>query len=131
MRQRCPVRATRLFTIFPAFNARSLSRCLLFICKDDICVSSKMSSSDREESDKMEMNLHFGQWTVERILGSGTYGKVMLMKHRSSEDRIAVKKCHSNSPAVDPDQWKKELEILHSLRHPCKHATQELHRSWK
>jgi serine/threonine protein kinase len=62
--------------------------------------------------------LEFGEWTVLRVLGSGTFGKVLLLKNAETHEMVAVKKCHSNSPAVNPDNWKKEIEILKNLKHP-------------
>ena len=70
-------------------------------------------------SETME-KLEFGEWTVIRVLGSGTFGKVLLLKNRENDDMIAVKKCHSNPSSVNADNWKKEVEILSSLKHPGK-----------
>ena len=68
---------------------------------------------------KME-KLEFGEWKLERLLGSGAFGKVLLMVNRLTGLRIAVKKIHRDSPFV-VDNWDKELDILRNLKHPGKH----------
>ena len=71
------------------------------------------------EDNKME-KLEFGEWKLERLLGSGAFGKVLLMVNRLTGLRIAVKKIHRDSPFV-VDNWDKELDILRNLKHPGKH----------
>ena len=67
-------------------------------------------------------NLELGEWVLEQMLGSGTFGKVMLFKHKIDGEFIAVKKCHNEINAVDDgfkaECWKKEVETLHKLKHP-------------
>ena len=65
---------------------------------------------------KME-KLEFGEWKLERLLGSGAFGKVLLMVNRLTGLRIAVKKIHRDSPFV-VDNWDKELDILRNLKQP-------------
>jgi len=62
--------------------------------------------------------LEFGEWKFIRLLGSGTFGKVLLLKNSKTDEMIAVKKCHSNLPVVNLDNWKREVEILANLKHP-------------
>jgi serine/threonine protein kinase len=70
---------------------------------------------------KME-KLEFGEWKLERLLGSGAFGKVLLMVNRETGEKIAVKKIHRDSPFVVDNIWDKELDILHNLKHPGKPA---------
>jgi serine/threonine protein kinase len=72
---------------------------------------------------KME-KLEFGEWKLERLLGSGAFGKVLLMVNRLTGLRIAVKKIHRDSPFVVDNNWDKELDILRNLKHPGKHHFQ-------
>ena len=62
--------------------------------------------------------LEFGQWKVERLIGSGAFGKVLLIVNRETGEKIAVKKIHRDSPFVADNIWDRELDILHSLKHP-------------
>lgn len=67
----------------------------------------------------LDKNKPYKNWRLERVLGSGTFGKVMLMKNNHTGERIAIKKCHSEtSNNIDQSGWKREIEILHKLQHP-------------
>lgn len=70
-----------------------------------------------QAENKME-KLEFGEWKLERLLGSGAFGKVLLMINRQTGEKIAVKKIHRDSPFVADNNWDKELDILHHLKHP-------------
>ena len=76
-----------------------------------------MTNNTSTETSLME-RLEFGEWKILRVLGSGTFGKVLLLKNEETDEMIAVKKCHVNSPAVNPENWKKEVDIVKSLKHP-------------
>lgn len=72
-------------------------------------------TNSTSQSDQTMEKLEFGDgWTVVRILGSGTFGKVLLLKNNEDE-MIAIKKCNKQQNA---DNWKKEIEILSNLKHP-------------
>lgn len=62
--------------------------------------------------------VEFGNWILERVLGSGTFGKVLLFKDKQTGQLIAIKKCHTGVKAIHPDSWRKEIDILHNLNHP-------------
>lgn len=68
---------------------------------------------------KMEQ-LDLGEWRVDRLLGSGAFGKVLLVVNESTGEKMAVKKIQPDSPFVLENRWDKELEILNSLNHPGK-----------
>lgn len=74
------------------------------------------SIPDVVQPEKIEL----GSWVLERILGSGAFGKVLLLKNKETEEHIAVKKCHSHTSSISAhfDQWKREINILHQLQHP-------------
>ena len=61
--------------------------------------------------------LEFGDWYFERLLGSGAFGKVLLFANQLTNEKIAVKKIHPESLFVNGNNWGKELEILHNLKH--------------
>lgn len=62
--------------------------------------------------------LEFGEWRLERLLGSGSFGKVLLLSNKETGEMIAVKKVHPESPFVNDNNWEKELDILRNLKHP-------------
>jgi len=62
-------------------------------------------------------NIEFGEWVLEQILGSGTFGKVLLFQSKANGEKIAIKKCH-NEATINPELWKKEIKILQNLKHP-------------
>ena len=80
-----------------------------------------MSSSDKE-SERIEI----GNWVLERILVSGTFGKVMLFKDQETGQMLAIKKCHAGLN-INPDSWSKEVEILHNHPGLCTTKCQNLH----
>ena len=77
-----------------------------------------MTNNNSAETSSLMEKLEFGEWKFIRLLGSGTFGKVLLLKNAETDEMIAVKKCHSNSPVVNLDNWKREVEILANLKHP-------------
>ncbi|KZS12829.1 Inhibitor of nuclear factor kappa-B kinase subunit beta [Daphnia magna] len=66
---------------------------------------------------KME-KLEFGEWRIDRLLGSGAFGKVLLLSNKQTGEKIAVKKAHRDSVFSINNNWDKELEILLHLKHP-------------
>lgn len=73
-----------------------------------------------DQLDSKIEKLEFGEWRLDRLLGSGAFGKVLLMSNRHTGEKIAVKKAHRDSPFAINNNWDKELEILHQLNHPGK-----------
>ena len=62
--------------------------------------------------------VEFDDWVLERILGCGTFGKVLLFKNKENGDLVAVKKGHPEILANNLNGWKMEIETLHNLNHP-------------
>ena len=71
-----------------------------------------------EPAFKVTEHVVFGSWVMERVLGSGSFGKVMLFRDKQTGQLIAIKKCHIGTKTIHPDSWRKEIEILHNLHHP-------------
>ena len=61
--------------------------------------------------------MELGEWVLERVIGSGTFGKVILFQNKTNGEKIAVKKCH-NETSVNSELWEQEIKIFHNLNHP-------------
>ena len=68
-------------------------------------------------SEIKKANMELGEWVLERVIGSGTFGKVILFQNKTNGEKIAVKKCH-NETSVNSELWEQEIKIFHNLNHP-------------
>lgn len=61
-----------------------------------------------------------GDWIKDRVLGSGSFGTVVLWKHKKTEEKLAIKTCKWGDELTDKhrDRWTKEVEMLQSCRNP-------------
>uniref|UniRef100_K1QDD6 IkappaB kinase n=1 Tax=Magallana gigas TaxID=29159 RepID=K1QDD6_MAGGI len=61
-----------------------------------------------------------GEWIEVKILGSGGFGQVVLWKHESRDDFIALKKCRVQSEMNQKhkERWTLEVDIMKRLDHP-------------
>lgn len=62
----------------------------------------------------------FGEWRVERLLGSGAFGEVFLLSNKNTGQMMALKKIQLDSPFAKGGDWQKEMEIIKRLKHPGK-----------
>ena len=61
-----------------------------------------------------------GKYTVERIIGQGSYGKVAKAKNNSTGKRVAIKKMDGIfDDEIDCKRILREISLLRLLRHPC------------
>ncbi|XP_062617884.1 inhibitor of nuclear factor kappa-B kinase subunit alpha-like isoform X2 [Saccostrea cucullata] len=61
-----------------------------------------------------------GEWLEEKVLGSGGFGQVVLWKHESNTEYIALKKCRiqSEMSRKHKERWTLEVDIMRRLNHP-------------
>ncbi|CAK1542949.1 unnamed protein product [Leptosia nina] len=68
----------------------------------------------------MEDIIFIGDWIKDRVLGSGSFGIVVLWKHKTSEEKLAIKTCKwgDELTAKHRERWTKEVEMLQTCSHP-------------
>ncbi|VVD03399.1 unnamed protein product [Leptidea sinapis] len=61
-----------------------------------------------------------GDWVKDRVLGSGSFGIVVLWKHKHNEEKLAIKICKwgDELTAKHRERWTKEVEMLQTCNHP-------------
>ncbi|XP_023950738.2 inhibitor of nuclear factor kappa-B kinase subunit alpha [Bicyclus anynana] len=76
----------------------------------------------------MEDLVFVGDWIKDRLLGSGSFGTVVLWRHKSNEQKLAIKVCKwgDELTAKHRERWTKEVEMLQSCNHPNIVGTKEL-----
>lgn len=69
-----------------------------------------------------------GDWTKDRVLGSGSFGVVVLWKHKRTDEKLAIKTCKwgDELTAKHRERWTKEVEMLRSCCNPNIVGTKEL-----
>nr|XP_026492945.1 inhibitor of nuclear factor kappa-B kinase subunit alpha [Vanessa tameamea] len=69
-----------------------------------------------------------GDWIKDRVLGSGSFGIVVLWKHKNNEQKLAIKTCKWGDELTTKhrERWTKEVEMLQICNHPNIVATKEL-----
>ena len=61
-----------------------------------------------------------GKYTVEKIIGQGSYGKVAKAKNNSTGKRVAIKKMDGIfDDEIDCKRILREISLLRLLCHPC------------
>ncbi|CAH2983084.1 unnamed protein product [Chilo suppressalis] len=68
----------------------------------------------------MDKLVFIGDWVKDRVLGSGSFGIVVLWKHQKTQERLAIKTCKWGEELTDKhkERWTKEVEILKTYHNP-------------
>lgn len=76
----------------------------------------------------MEDIVFIGDWIKDRVLGSGSFGTVVLWRHKSNDQKLAIKTCKWGDELTTKhrERWTKEVEMLQSCKHPNIVGTKEL-----
>lgn len=77
---------------------------------------------------KMDDIVFIGDWIKDRVLGSGSFGVVVLWKHKRTDEKLAVKVCKWADELTDKhkERWTKEVEMLQNCNNPNIVGTKEL-----
>lgn len=76
----------------------------------------------------MDDIIFIGDWVKDRVLGSGSFGVVVLWKHKRTDEKLAIKTCKWGDELTEKhkERWTKEVEMLQSCRNPNIVGTKEL-----
>lgn len=76
----------------------------------------------------MEDIVFIGDWIKDRVLGSGSFGTVVLWRHKRTEEMLAIKTCKWGDELTEKhkERWTKEVEMLQNCRNPNIVGTKEL-----
>ncbi|KOB70799.1 Inhibitor of nuclear factor kappa B kinase beta subunit [Operophtera brumata] len=76
----------------------------------------------------MDDIVFIGDWIKDRVLGSGSFGVVVLWKHKRTDEKLAIKTCKwgDELTAKHKERWSKEVEMLQSCQNPNIVGTKEL-----
>ncbi|XP_049875046.1 inhibitor of nuclear factor kappa-B kinase subunit beta [Pectinophora gossypiella] len=76
----------------------------------------------------MDDIVFIGDWIKDRVLGSGSFGTVVLWKHKNTDERLAIKTCKwgDELTAKHKERWSKEVEMLQNCNNPNIVGTREL-----
>lgn len=76
----------------------------------------------------MDDIIFVGDWIKERELGKGSFGTVVLWKHKRTDEKLAIKTCQWGNELTDKhrERWTKEVEMLQTCRNPNIVGTKEL-----
>ncbi|XP_068631178.1 inhibitor of nuclear factor kappa-B kinase subunit alpha [Battus philenor] len=76
----------------------------------------------------MDDIVFIGDWVKDRVLGSGSFGTVVLWKHKHTEEKLAIKTCKwgSELTAKHKERWTKEVEMLQCCNNPNIVGTKKL-----
>lgn len=76
----------------------------------------------------MDDIVFIGDWIKDRVLGSGSFGTVVLWKHKRTEEKLAIKTCKwgDELTAKHKERWSKEVEMLQNCDNPNIVGTKEL-----
>ncbi|XP_030034753.2 inhibitor of nuclear factor kappa-B kinase subunit alpha [Manduca sexta] len=76
----------------------------------------------------MDDKVFIGEWIKDRILGSGTFGIVVLWRHKKTDEKLAIKTCKWGKELTEKhrERWTKEVEMLRDCRNPNIVGTKEL-----
>lgn len=69
-----------------------------------------------------------GDWTKDRVLGSGSFGVVVLWRHNRTDEKLAIKTCKWSDELKDKhrERWTKEVEMLQKTNNANIVSTKEL-----
>ncbi|KAJ8720062.1 hypothetical protein PYW07_012105 [Mythimna separata] len=76
----------------------------------------------------MDDIVFIGDWIKERELGKGSFGTVVLWKHKKTDEKLAIKTCQWGNELTEKhrQRWTKEVEMLQSCRNPNIVGTKDL-----
>lgn len=76
----------------------------------------------------MDDIVFIGDWIKERELGKGSFGTVVLWKHKRTDEKLAIKTCQwgDEMTAKHRERWTKEVEMLQECKNPNIVGTKEL-----
>ncbi|XP_063385383.1 inhibitor of nuclear factor kappa-B kinase subunit beta [Cydia fagiglandana] len=69
-----------------------------------------------------------GDWTKDRVLGSGSFGVVVLWRHNRTDEKLAIKTCKWSDELTEKhrERWTKEVEMLQKSDNANIVSTKEL-----
>ncbi|KAJ0176256.1 hypothetical protein K1T71_008430 [Dendrolimus kikuchii] len=76
----------------------------------------------------MDDIVFISNWIKDRVLGSGSFGTVVLWRHKKTEEKLAIKTCKWGDELTEKhkERWTKEVEMLQSCQNPNIVGTKEL-----
>lgn len=76
----------------------------------------------------MDDTVFIGDWIKERELGKGSFGTVVLWKHKRTDEKLAIKTCQWGDELTEKhrERWTKEVEMLQNCRNPNIVSTKDL-----
>lgn len=76
----------------------------------------------------MDDLVFIGDWIRDRVLGSGSFGVVVLWKHKRTDEKLAIKICKWGDELSDKhkERWTKEVDMLQNCNNPNIVGTKEL-----
>lgn len=76
----------------------------------------------------MDDIVFIGDWIKERELGKGSFGTVVLWKHKKTDEKLAIKTCQWGDELSEKHRarWTKEVEMLQGCRNPNIVGTKDL-----
>lgn len=76
----------------------------------------------------MDDIIFIGDWIKERELGKGSFGTVVLWKHKRTDEKLAIKTCQWGDELTEKhrERWTKEVEMLQNCRNPNIVGTKDL-----
>ncbi|XP_026752609.2 inhibitor of nuclear factor kappa-B kinase subunit alpha [Galleria mellonella] len=76
----------------------------------------------------MDSVVFIGDWVKDGILGSGSFGTVVLWKHQKTDEKLAIKTCKWGDELTvkHKERWSKEVEMLQNCNNPNIVGTKEL-----
>ncbi|XP_013191584.1 inhibitor of nuclear factor kappa-B kinase subunit alpha [Amyelois transitella] len=76
----------------------------------------------------MDSIVFIGDWVKDRVLGSGSFGTVVLWKHQKTDEKLAIKTCKWGDELTSKhkERWTKEVDMLQNCNNPNIVGTKEL-----
>lgn len=68
----------------------------------------------------MEDIVFVGDWVKDRVLGSGSFGVVVLWKHKDTDEKLAIKTCKWGDELTEKhkERWTTEVEMVRNCKNP-------------
>lgn len=76
----------------------------------------------------MDDLVFIGDWVKDRVLGSGSFGVVVLWKHKETGEKLAIKTCKWSDELTEKhkERWTTEVEMLRNCNNPNIVRTKDL-----
>ena len=80
----------------------------------------KKQDIGQDETDKYGVGVKVGDYTLDKNLGKGTFGKVKLATHDLTKEKVAIKILEKSriKDKKDVERISREIKILKKVRHP-------------